>query len=346
MAESNDFGYAVLGGFLVSLGTSIHLYAKGRTTGFNSMIFSIASCDKPSIFWKITFICSMIFTSGILWNSFGFSSLSGTSAFFDSVDTMVYGLSMFGFGLAGFFVGFGAKLSNGCTSGHLICGIPRRSARSMIAVVIYMFTAFITCVWRTESPFLDTTDYGWVDDTSYKASVNFVMGLAALIIIIFAIYFKCGKKMDEMFETIIISFVAGFLITAGMVFGGLSRRSKVLGFLNYYDATLIVFFVSVIIFNLLSFYYIIDKKHHAIIESPTDRITWRLIVGSIIYGFGWGLGALCPGPAIILFIFLTPHISIIWLVGLILGQVGVILFEKALDKIGNGSSADRLLNYE
>ena len=46
--------------------------------------------------------------------------------------------------LAGLLVGFGASYGNGCTSGHGVCGISRGSARSIVATVTFMVTAFAT----------------------------------------------------------------------------------------------------------------------------------------------------------------------------------------------------------
>jgi uncharacterized membrane protein YedE/YeeE len=45
--------------------------------------------------------------------------------------------------VAGLLVGFGARLGNGCTSGHGICGIARLSARSITATVVFMVAAII-----------------------------------------------------------------------------------------------------------------------------------------------------------------------------------------------------------
>ncbi len=42
--------------------------------------------------------------------------------------------------LGGFFVGFGTVLSNGCTSGHGICGVSRFSKRSLLATAIFLAT--------------------------------------------------------------------------------------------------------------------------------------------------------------------------------------------------------------
>ena len=61
---------------------------------------------------------------------------------------MISNLEIVGFGIAGFLVGFGTKLGtqitincfigNGCTSGHGVCGIPRLSIRSFVAVGCFM----------------------------------------------------------------------------------------------------------------------------------------------------------------------------------------------------------------
>jgi uncharacterized membrane protein YedE/YeeE len=45
--------------------------------------------------------------------------------------------------VAGLLVGFGTRLSGGCTSGHGVCGIARLSPRSLTATVVFMVTAAI-----------------------------------------------------------------------------------------------------------------------------------------------------------------------------------------------------------
>ena len=46
--------------------------------------------------------------------------------------------------LAGFLVGYGARAANGCTSGHGVCGLGRRSRRSLVAVLVFMGAGVIT----------------------------------------------------------------------------------------------------------------------------------------------------------------------------------------------------------
>ena len=53
---------------------------------------------------------------------------------------------------------------------------------------------------------------------------------------------------------------------------------------------------------------------------PTNRrIDLKLVVGAAIFGLGWGLGALCPGPGIMDFFTLT-HV-IFWVMGFTVGQL-------------------------
>jgi uncharacterized membrane protein YedE/YeeE len=46
--------------------------------------------------------------------------------------------------VGGFFVGYGARLGNGCTSGHGICGLGSLQLPSLMAVATFMGTAFLT----------------------------------------------------------------------------------------------------------------------------------------------------------------------------------------------------------
>ena len=46
--------------------------------------------------------------------------------------------------IGGFFVGYGARLGNGCTSGHGICGLGSLQLPSLLAVLTFMATAFLT----------------------------------------------------------------------------------------------------------------------------------------------------------------------------------------------------------
>ena len=85
----------------------------------------------------------MLIASGAFFDIFGYIEPSSEGIFtpFGTREGIVSGTSYIGFALAGFLVGFGAKLSNGCTSGHGLCGLARLNLRSFVAVFIFMATA-------------------------------------------------------------------------------------------------------------------------------------------------------------------------------------------------------------
>lgn len=73
--------------------------------------------------------------------------IDGASPSFDSIQN-ISKIGYLGAAVAGFLVGFGTKLGNGCTSGHGVCGLPRLSERSMVAVAAFMTTGLLTATLK------------------------------------------------------------------------------------------------------------------------------------------------------------------------------------------------------
>lgn len=100
------------------------------------------------------------------------------------------------------------------------------------------------------------------------------------------------------------SFVGGFLFSIGLVISGMTQPQKVIGFLNpwAWDPALLFVMIGAISVHMISYPLIrrrasplFDTKWH--IPERKD-ISTRLILGSAIFGIGWGLGGYCPGPAV------------------------------------------------
>ena len=104
---------------------------------------------------------------------------------------------------------------------------------------------------------------------------------------------------------LLISFFCGTLFAVGLGISGMTNPAKVLGFLTLsssWDPSLAFVMVGALIVSLPTF-HIIKKKEKPLLEEKFDysynkNIDQRLILGSILFGAGWGLGGLCPGPAI------------------------------------------------
>lgn len=139
--SSSDAGMAILGGLLIGIASSLHLVLLGRVTGFSGIFYSLITYDKSSFFWKLSLISGVLFSSSILMVSAGTNKIAGTdSTIFDPAEVNYSGLSFIGYFIAGCLVGMGTKLGNGCTSGHGVCGLPRWSKRSWVAVITFCST--------------------------------------------------------------------------------------------------------------------------------------------------------------------------------------------------------------
>ena len=99
---------------------------------------------------------------------------------------------------------------------------------------------------------------------------------------------------------------------------------------------------SAVAINLVTFNYILKKVEKPILAGengkygvpPRGVIDARLVIGAALFGLGWGLGGLCPGPGVICFFSMT-H-AIIWVASLSLGMVtfdyGLSLYENLTAK--------------
>tara|TARA_B100000959_G_scaffold227916_1_gene243025 strand:- start:113 stop:532 length:420 start_codon:yes stop_codon:yes gene_type:complete len=105
-----------------------------------------------------------------------------------------------------------------------------------------------------------------------------------------------------------ISLISGVIFGIGLVISGMTNPEKVLGFLNItrglnnWDPSLI-FVMGGAILAFAPFFLLLKNKEvsalGAKIELPEKQnIDKKLLIGSALFGVGWGLVGLCPGPAI------------------------------------------------
>jgi len=107
-------------------------------------------------------------------------------------------------------------------------------------------------------------------------------------------------------RNVAIAFLTGFLFSIGLGISGMTKPEKVQGFLDIFgnwDPSLLftiagAIFVYAIVFR-------ISKKFHKPFFAPkffvpTKReLDPKLLGGSTLFGFGWGLSGYCPAPAIV-----------------------------------------------
>jgi len=122
---------ALSGGLLIGLSVALFFILKGRMIG----ISGIASNFLVS---KDNRIENFLFLVGLILGPLIYNLISGKEI------NISISNSLFLLIIAGALVGFGTRLSNGCTSGHGISGISRFSLRSIIATITFMLVGILT----------------------------------------------------------------------------------------------------------------------------------------------------------------------------------------------------------
>ena len=106
---------------------------------------------------------------------------------------------------------------------------------------------------------------------------------------------------------IAIALLSGLIFGSGLLLSGMTNPAKVLGFLDIagaWDPSLALVMIGAIATSVIPF--AIAKKRHTTwlglpMHLPGSRsIDRRLIFGSLLFGIGWGLAGICPGPALVM----------------------------------------------
>lgn len=145
------------------------------------------------------------------------------------------------------------------------------------------------------------------------------------------------------------SLVCGFVFGWGLFVSGMIQPAKVLGFLDIlaiptggWDPSLAVVMAAALAVAGAGYTLarlrgpILDSQHYWPEETAIDR---PLIVGSLLFGIGWGLVGLCPGPAIENLATLSPGV-IVFVVAMAVG-----MFAQHLWAARRSSPAGRTLAH-
>jgi len=103
------------------------------------------------------------------------------------------------------------------------------------------------------------------------------------------------------------SFTAGFVFGVGLLVSGMANPAKVLGFLDLagaWDPSLALVMAGAVAVGAAAFAFM-KGRARTLLGAPVllpgaRKIDRRLIVGSLVFGVGWGLAGICPGPALVL----------------------------------------------
>ncbi len=104
---------------------------------------------------------------------------------------------------------------------------------------------------------------------------------------------------------LLIAFVTGLVFGLGLIISGMTDPSKVIGFLDLagnWDPSLAFVMAGAILVGLSGF-RLARARTQAFLGGPfrvpaARHIDRRLVLGSLVFGAGWGLAGYCPGPAL------------------------------------------------
>ena len=129
---SSDFLLAALGGSLIGISAILMLYFIGRIAGICGITFSLLDSHQIKKPWRWIFLLGLILGPILVHQVY---KLPIPDAPTDNLPLLI---------IAGLITGFGTKLSNGCTSGHGVCGIARFSSRSTVATITFMLFGLLS----------------------------------------------------------------------------------------------------------------------------------------------------------------------------------------------------------
>ncbi len=113
--------------------------------------------------------------------------------------------------------------------------------------------------------------------------------------------------MNHHLKTILFAFASGLIFGLGLILAGMANPAKVLGFLDVagtWDPSLAFVMAGAIVIGFVAF-LVAKKRTQSFLglpmQMPTNQlIDKRLVLGSALFGIGWGLVGICPGPGIVL----------------------------------------------
>jgi uncharacterized protein len=331
-----------IGGSLIGLASGVLLLFNGDVLGASGIMTHVMTnpmnvWKDPKLMWKVALMTTFMVTSALL-SPYAVDTVTDPK--------LVAVPSPIAYTMAGFLVGFGTRLGNGCTSGHGVCGLGRRSPRSLAAVLTFMATGVATAMCLSPSA-------PWANATAFLRSDNVTELLPALGLFAIAPMVLALSAMPKMFKTdsvpqddknkVVGGALTGVLFAAGLGISGMILPSKLNLFLNLggmangtWDPTLLTVLGMAVPISFLAYQFVPDFTLQLFGEKavmsrplktesyfvPTNRkLDRNLLLGEAIFGIGWAIASLCPGPALFHVAVGNPQVIFRWMPAFVVGAV-------------------------
>jgi len=217
--------------------------------------------------------------------------------------------------LSGLLVGAGSKMSNGCTSGHMLAGLSRFSPRSIAATATFFFTGVVTTQILHRNYVAPA-----VPSHSSGSDIKILIVMQAFPLVTYGLinHFASAPvpspagpsepALPHPSLRLLASLVTAFNFAIALRFSTLTEPSKVIGFLRLpfrpaFDPSL-AYLAAGALPACMSLYHFCRGT-----ERPRLGGTWnvpkgrtidgRLLTGAALFGVGWGITGQCPGPGLV-----------------------------------------------
>ena len=126
--------------------------------------------------------------------------------------------------------------------------------------------------------------------------------------------------------------VCGDVVTAGLLVSGMTDPANVLGFLDILGEwrPQLAWVMGAAVLTAAPSFWFVRKNQRNLLGAPAElpdrrRIDKPLLAGATMFGVGWGLNGICPGPGIVLlasghgmaYLFMAAVVAGMWLIQLI-----------------------------
>ena len=301
---------SLLGGLTLGVLVVGQLIISGKVLGISGAVKGIVEGDRSP--WRVLFVSGLVL-GGVVMKMGLYPEAFGAGIASVAVSRMA---------AAGLLVGTGTSLGNGCTSGHGICGNARLSVRSFISTLTFMFFgAVAAAVLGTAS--LEGVGPGLVvaappDPAVMSKAVGLLVSAVAFVgsLSAAAHVIKAKKEPTEgdarlaMRLQDVAEFGIGFFFALGLGISGMTKPEKVSSFLSVFAGTFdpsLIFVMGGALLVALPGYQLVLRTQImdqplccSTFSLPTNReINVQLLVGSMMFGLGWGTAGLCPGPGLV-----------------------------------------------
>ena len=122
---------SLAGGLLIGLAVALLILLNGRIAGISGIVGGLLRPSKGDVFWRIAFVAGLVAAPLAYRLAAALPAVSIEAG----APTLI---------VAGLLVGLGTRYGSGCTSGHGVCGLSRRSLRSLAATATFMAAGFVT----------------------------------------------------------------------------------------------------------------------------------------------------------------------------------------------------------